>query len=77
MYELGVLRIGAECQPGSGESKDSLEPSKPGGCAADTIPKTAGIGHCRDVEVDQIGHLLDVADISYSVVGGGVRTGFI
>lgn len=41
------------------------------------MPKPAGVGHCQDVEVDQTGHLLDVADVCYSIVGGRVRTGSV
>lgn len=67
--------MGAECQPVPGESKDCLETSNTGGRAAGTMPKPAGVGHCQDIELDQTGHLLDVADVCYSVVGGRVRTG--
>ncbi|KAK2532250.1 hypothetical protein Q9233_005266 [Columba guinea] len=38
------------------------------------MTKPAGVWHCQDVEVDQTGHLLDVADACYSVVGGKALT---
>lgn len=66
---------GAEHQLGTGESKKCLETSTTGGCAAGTVPKPAGVGRCQDVEVDQTGHPLDVADVCCSVVGGRGRTG--
>lgn len=62
---------------GPGESKDCLETSDTGWHAANTMPKPAGVGHCQDVEVDQTGPLLDVAEVCYSFMGGRVRTGSV
>lgn len=59
------------------EGEDCLETSNRDGRAVGTMTNPAGVWHCQDVEVDQTGHLLDVADACYSVVGGKVRTGSV